>query len=259
MERIPNTQTSQPLVQQGLNQRLQGGNIKDTASVVNVPLNDNMRSVSGTETSPEARSVVEGRKYSRTSVKDFFSRIKDAFLKMFNQSPASSVSETTLTPVMDKEKHAAAVAQNKKIISIISQNKAFLETKGIMRLSAAKSELDKLSAGKKDLQEATAVELAALFKKNIRDHRLPEDIKTIKQMFLKGGKGLPSLSDLPEMAQDAIELARKIAEHQGANSMSESNLATVIAPNLMSDDILKDAGKVRNFNTFVEKLIREAA
>ncbi|MGL4486199.1 MAG: hypothetical protein ACRCUG_04235 [Yersinia sp. (in: enterobacteria)] len=241
-------------VQQELNQRLLG----DTTAAVSVPLNGEMRSVSVAETSKEAESVGEGRKSFWASVKDFFSSIKDAFLKMFNQSPASSVNEATLTPVMDKEKHAAAVAQNEEIISIISQNKAFLETEGIMRISAAKSELDKLSDGKKGLQEATAVELAALFKKNIRDHMLPGDIKAIEQMFLdnESGKGLPSLSALPKMAQGAIELARKIAEHQVANSMTESNLAIVIAPNLMSNDLLM---KTMSFNTFVEKLILQKA
>jgi hypothetical protein len=173
-------------------------------------------------------------------VKDFFSSIKDAFLKMF------------------EGKHAAAVAQNEEIISIISQNEEFLETKGIMRISAANSELDKLSDGKKGLQEATAVELAALFKKNIRDHMLPKDIKAIEQMFLdnESGKGLPSLSDLPKMAQDAIELAKKIAKHQVVNSMPESNLAAMIAPNLMSKDLLM---KTISFNNFVEKLILQKA
>lgn len=242
-------------VQQELNQTLLG----DTAAAVSAPLNGEMRSVSVAETSKEAESVGEGRKSFWASVKDFFSSIKDAFLKMFNQSSASSVSETTLTSVMDK--HEAAVAQNEQIISIISKNKAFLETKGIMRRSAANSELDKLSDGKKGLQEATGFELAALFKKNIRDHRLPEDIKAIEQMFLdnESGKGLPSLSALPKMAQGAIELARKIAEHQGVNLMTESNLAIVIAPNLMSDDILKDTGKRGDFNTFFEKLILQKA
>ncbi len=256
---ISQVQILPPLVQQELNQRLQGGKNENTAAAVSAPLNGEMRSVSVAETSKEAESVGEGRKSFWASVKDFFSSIKDAFLKMFNQSSASSVSETTLTSVMDK--HEAAVAQNEQIISIISKNKAFLETKGIMRRSAANSELDKLLAGEKGLQEATAVELAALFKKNIRDHMLPGDIKAIEQMFLdnESGKGLPSLSDLPKMAQDAIELARKIAEHKVASSMPESNLATVIAPNLMSDDILKDTGKRGDFNTFFEKLIREAA
>ncbi|MEY4921346.1 MAG: hypothetical protein RLY17_63 [Pseudomonadota bacterium] len=246
-------------VQQELDQRLQGGKNENTAAAVSVPLNGEVSVVRVATTSEEAKIVGEGRKSFWASVKDFFSSIKDAFLKMFNQSPASSVSETTLAPVMDK--HAAAVAQNEQIISIISKNKAFLETEGIMRVSAAKSELDKLSDGKKGLQEATGAELAALFKKNIRDHMLPGDIKAIEQMFLddKSGKGFPSLSALPKMAQGAIELAKKIAEHQGANSMSESNLAIVIAPNLMSDDILKDVGKVGDFNTFVEKLILQEA
>ncbi|MEY4476435.1 MAG: hypothetical protein RL248_2202 [Pseudomonadota bacterium] len=159
---------------------------------------------------------------------------------------------------MFEGKHAAAVAQNEEIISIISQNEEFLETKGIMRISAANSELDKLSDGKKGLQEATAVELAALFKKNIRDHMLPKDIKAIEQMFLdnESGKGLPSLSDLPKMAQDAIELAKKIAKHQVVNSMPESNLAAMIAPNLMSKDLLM---KTISFNNFVEKLILQKA
>ncbi|CNL77142.1 Uncharacterised protein [Yersinia aldovae] len=245
-----------PQVKQELNQRLEGGKNENTAAAVSAPLNGEMRSVSVAETSKEAKSVGEGRKFFWASVTDFFSSIKDAFLKMFNQSPASSVSETTLTSVMDK--HEAAVAQNEEIISIISKNKAFLETKGIMRISAAKLELDKLSDGKKGLQEATGVELAALFKKNIRDHMLPGDIKAIEQMFLdnESGKGLPSLSDLPKMAQGVIELAKKIAEHKVANSMPESNLATVIAPNLMSNDLLM---KTMSFNTFVEKLILQKA
>ncbi|MEY4476436.1 MAG: hypothetical protein RL248_2203 [Pseudomonadota bacterium] len=56
MKIISQVQILPPLVQQELNQRLQGGKNENTAAAVSVPLNGEMRSVSVAETSKEAKA-----------------------------------------------------------------------------------------------------------------------------------------------------------------------------------------------------------
>ncbi|KUE78293.1 hypothetical protein ATO46_11430 [Aeromonas schubertii] len=246
-----------PQVHQELTEKLKGE--KSPAGVANVELGNQMHTISVVETSCDAKHVGEGRKSFLSSVKDFFNSVRDAFINFFSKAsePTKGSIEIAAAPVMDK--HAAVVAQNKEIMGIFLQNHDFLKTEGIMRISAAKTELDLLSAGKKDLQDATGVELAALFKKNIREHCSPADMKAFEQTFLdyQNNNQLPLVSDLPEMAQDAIMLAKEVAKYQGENHMTASNLAIVMAPNLMSTELLMQ-GKTLEFNTFFEKLIQQA-
>lgn len=246
-------------VQHELSERLLGGKSEKSTAAVHVELGNKMHAISVAETSQEAKSVGEGKKSFLTAVKDFFGSIKDAFIKLFNHVSTKRTNEATLVPVMAKQdKHAAAIAQNRAIIAIFHEQPDLLKTEGIMRISAAKSELDMLSSGNKSLQDATAVELAALFKKNIREHLAPDDMKAIEQLFMtyQADQQLPSLSKLPEMAQDAIALAKDIAKFKEDNKMSASNLAIVIAPNLMSNDLLM-TGKTMDFNAFIDKVIQQ--
>lgn len=246
-------------VQQEPSERLQGGKSEKSTAAVHVELGHNMLAVSVAVTSSDAKSVGEGKKSFLTVVTNFFGSIKDAFIKLFNNASAKSTNEATLVPVMAKQdKHAAAIAQNRAIIDIFHKQPELLKTEGIMRLSAAKSEVDMLSSGKKSLQDATAIELAALFKKNIRDHLAQDDMKAIEQLFVsyQADQQLPALSQLPEMAQDAIKLAKDIAKLKDNNLMTTSSLAIVIAPNMMSNELLM-AGKTVEFNTFFDKIIQQ--
>ncbi|WP_376869258.1 RhoGAP domain-containing protein [Aeromonas veronii] len=246
-------------VQHELSERLQGGKSEKSTAAVHVELGNKMHAISVAETSQEAKSVGEGKKSFLTAVKDFFGSIKDAFIKFFNNVSTKSTNEATLAPVMAKQdKHVAAIDQNRAIIAIFHEQPDQLKTEGIMRLSAAKTELDMLSGGNKNLLDATAVELAALFKKNIREHLAPDDMRAIEQLFLtyQADQQLPALSQLPEMAKDAIVLAKDIAKFKDDNKMSASNLAIVIAPNMMSDNLLM-TGKTMEFNTFIDKIIQQ--
>lgn len=236
-------------VQQELGERLQGGKSEKSTAAVHVELGHNMLAVSVAVTSSDAKSVGEGKKSFLTVVTNFFGSIRDAFIKFFNNVSTKSTNEAAL---------AAAIAQNRAIIAIFHEQPELLKTKGIMRISAAKTELDTLSGGNKSLQDATAIELAALFKKNIREHLAPGDMKAIEQLFMtyQTDQQLPALSQLPEMAQDAIALAKDIAKFKDDNMMGASNLAIVIAPNMMSDKLLM-TGKRMEFDTFIDKIIQQ--
>lgn len=248
-------------VQHELSERLQGGKSEKSTAAVHVELGNKMHAISVAETSQEAKSVGEGKKSFLTAVKDFFGSIKDAFIKLFNNTSTKITNEATLVPVMSKQdKQAAAIAQNKAIIAILKEKPDMMKEVGIMRLSAGTSKLEGLSSGNMSLQaeDVTGCDLGALFKKNLRVHLAPDEIKAIEQLFrtYQADQQLPALSQLPEMVQDSIALAKDIAKFADDNKMPVSNMAIIIAPNLMSNDLLM-TGNTMDFNAFIDKVFQQ--
>lgn len=202
------------------------------------------------------------KKSSLHSVKHFFASIKKIFAhKLHAAEHFGSLGTNTIISMFKKQDgFSSAIEQNKSIIDIFQQKEDLAKTKGVMRLSVPQSQLKIFLTGKKSLQEATAVQLTAIFKVNLQKHLSLSDQQTIKKIFetyhndqLGNKEATPSLQAFPEMAKDAILFARIIAKHNEENMMNESNLAKIVAPNFMAQE---DFNNIVKFTRFIEAVIK---
>ncbi|EDP59234.1 RhoGAP domain-containing protein [Vibrio sp. AND4] len=211
-------------------------------------LSGKVQTVKLSETSSQAAEVGKG-KMSRliTSISNFFGEISNAISQMFSRRTnknegANKAATASQEAAVSQEKTKVATAQNKDIFAVFDGNEGKLKEDGLMRLSGVTHQVNEVlqSTKKEDLENFPLHALTGAFKKNIREHLPAKDAAAISDLVTEytNSKNLPPLTEMPEMAQDAINLAKQISAHSDENRMTPYNLGVVLGPNFDNSRVI---------------------
>jgi|GEM_PF-2255710 hypothetical protein len=266
-----------PQVNQEFEKQLGEKSNNKVAQETHIEVGGKVQSVKVTETSVQAEAIGKGKPSRFAPVRNFFSRIAEAVDKFFSEksSKANGVNKTTSA---SQKSAADALAQNKAILKIFEGNSERLSAEGIGRVAGTSSKIASLynSSSLKGLEGEDTNVLADVFKRNVRNNFPESDIVILNDMVEKFQNSsdsetpqLPSLKELPEMAQDMVKFAQLINAYSSENKMTAGNLGVVCAQNFFANEQLdpmalmnpasaqamKDKVEVRNqfFATLVEQ------